>query len=871
MRTNFSNPLHKLDDIDLLSVKLMALTLFSGITALCIVAPPILVNLSESQLQSYLSIKWYLIFFCIMLYALHGALIHLLIRPLALLLEAETDTVFRAGEVVNARGRLLAMPLISALFSGLIWVLFGLLLTIFMRRIFQFDSVLATSTSLFFFAGSLLNGIMIFFLFKQQLAGFAGIVLQYKAGSGGRKHAGRIPFGQRISVNAKILVSFMLLAFVGILISWLVVLGNSTNALNEQRAQLDKGRIFPYIKTIRDRGDEGVETVLQQLSDSSNNNSSETYFYFNRLDNKIIGAPLGISSEKLSTILNNEKGYAFDPSSERLFLFFPTTDNNHLLVMTSSVSGSLAQSAPGSGLNFSVLLTGLIILLLVGLTTLLFARDLSNPIRSMVRPAKRIAEGDLSRIIIDLPDDETGLLAQAISEMTNSVKGNLKSMIEVAQSAEVINEHLDNVIEQVSEQTGIIDSFIGEIQEFFGNFDASYAKLVEEMIDLDSKSKHLFDDFSQSQNFESMFSSYEQALSGSIEEAIVALIDVAGSVTHVSGAIGDLADFGDELQKEVSEITERLSGLTDDLSTIFGSTETLIDSSEKAGTSLGETISQIDRVSEEVTNTEKAVKDQEERIGQVDNIIEIIEMVSNQTKLLSLNASIIAAAGGDTGKNFNVVADEIKDLAERTGTSTSEIYDLFETIKDSGVKILGNIETSIKRIALSKNLSREAQDTVTDIITRATASREEIVSVRNLAKKQKDEITGLDGDMGQLSDILDVLNRSIRDDQSSIDNMIDSVQRMRESARNLSDTWNVEQKEREQMRRMFNEIFGLLDNIRGLTDMQKKERQTLKISLEQITEVGNLNYRYTVDLKKGFTRVRGKTLDLLKEIERFRL
>lgn len=871
MEINLPNPFQKLDRIDLLSVKLLALMVLSGIVALSIIAPPIFVTLNDSEQQAYLSIGWHIFFFCMLLYLAHGALLQQLIKPLALLLKADTDTVFRANEVVDARGRLLAMPLISAIASGLIWILFGLALTIYMRRTFQFDRVLALSTLLFFFAGSLLNGIMIFFLFKQQLAKFARIVLQYKAGSGGRKHAGRIPFGQRISVNGKILGSFILLVFIGILIAWLVVLSNSSSALNEQRVQLDKGRLFPYIKTIRDKGDQGVDSVLRQLSTNGKNDNTETYFYFDRKTDRLIGAPLGISPQKLAPLSTSENGYAFDPSSERLFLFFPTIDRDHLLVMTTSGSNVIAQDSLGTGLNLSVLATGLVILFIIGMTTLLFARDLSNPIGSMVLPTKRIAEGDLSRIVIDLPDDETGLLAQAVSEMTNSVNGNLKSMIEVAQNSEVINEHLSNVIDQVSEQTGIIDSFIQEIHDFFDGFDDSYAKLVAEMTDLESKSKNLFNDFSQGQSFENMFSSYEQALSGSIEEAIVALIDVAGSVTHVSGAIGDLSEFGGELQIEVGQISKQLSGLTEDLVTILRATENLLSSSEKAGNSLSETVGQIDRVSREVGNTERAVRDQDDRIGQVDNIIEIIEMVSNQTKLLSLNASIIAAGGGEIGKNFNVVADEIKDLAERTGTSTSEIYSLFEAIKDSGVKILGNINNSIKRIGNSKDLSQEARDTIADIVVRATSSREEIFNVQTLANKQQHDIVDLDKDMSQLSEILDVLGRSIKDDQSSIDNMIDAVQRMRESARKLRECWNTERQQREQMRKMFNEIFGLLDNIRGLSDMQKKERQYLKDSLEQITRIGNFNYRDTLALKKGFAIVCDHTLGLLKEIERFRL
>src|SRR5436305_12759721 len=104
-----------------------------------------------------------------------------------------------------------------------------------------------------------------------------------------------------------------------------------------------------------------------------------------------------------------------------------------------------------------------------------------------------------------------------------------------------------------------------------------------------------------------------------------------------------------------------------------------------------------------------------ERSAAIGRILNVIEDVAEQTNLLALNAAILAAAAGEHGKGFSVVAAQIRELSERTAASTREIAALIRSVQDEVANALRTMGEGTALVAQGVGLSREAGKALNNI------------------------------------------------------------------------------------------------------------------------------------------------------------
>ena len=172
----------------------------------------------------------------------------------------------------------------------------------------------------------------------------------------------------------------------------------------------------------------------------------------------------------------------------------------------------------------------------------------------------------------------------------------------------------------------------------------------------------------------------------------------------------------------IKEINQLSIELTNDARLIHSKAKNVVNKSSDGLEMTTNVIDSMEKIETQSKVTEENITNLIMRLREIQQINQFITNVSTQTQLLSINASILAAKAGEFGKGFQILAEQIKKLAEESKGSANEIEDLLSHIDQDKTKVTESMRHMKENIKIGSRAYTGAIDIFTDINQSASAN-----------------------------------------------------------------------------------------------------------------------------------------------------
>lgn len=239
------------------------------------------------------------------------------------------------------------------------------------------------------------------------------------------------------------------------------------------------------------------------------------------------------------------------------------------------------------------------------------------------------------------------------------------------------------------------------------------------------------------------FNSMTRNLRTLIKQVKTVTIQVGASASAINEtteqlARGSLAQSG-QLSRTTSSITNMAYQIQEVSANASVSAEVATESLTSARYGLRaakDNIGAMEAIRKQVQETAKRIKRLGERAQEIGQITTLIDDLSDRTSLLALNASLQAAAAGNTGNGFAVVAEEVERLADRSNSLTQQISSLSHSINAETKEVVTAMEDTIQEVVVGSRLADRAGRSLVEIEEISTKLADLLRSISESAKFQ---------------------------------------------------------------------------------------------------------------------------------------
>ncbi len=502
----------------------------------------------------------------------------------------------------------------------------------------------------------------------------------------------------------------------------------------------------------------------------------------------------------------------------------------------------------------------------------LLQRALKRPVEQLIQVTAAIAQGDLTQSADQSFRDELGVLSRAIEAMT-------KSLQRVVRQIQKTTGQIEGSAVQLSRLAGEVATGTGHQEQEIATASHSITQLDVIVHQISGQVHNLTDSLNSS--------------SSSAEESAAAIRETSSLTDTLAGEVERITSSLVQMDANIQEIASFLDFLTESSLEMSASAEEMADSSGAVGESGHEATRLAREVKdmaatkglevlaemEEVANSNKnqvseyrqfilALGQKSSKIGE---IVDVIGEIADQTNLLSLNASILAAQAGEHGRGFAVVADEVRNLSFATTKNLKEIGEVIGGVQGEVGQAVERVESILQGADQSLESSRRVGQILQKIVAHSSRSLEMATSIEGAAQLQVER--GQDMKVRAMSNAEQVrrAKEMMSEQKKGSAQILLSSENLRDVALGLKQSTREQAEGSMVISRALTDMHQFSEEIAAAMNQEQSLSRTMVDALHQIDQVVKANRSATDALQERVSDLRGLSARLQPEVRRFQL
>lgn len=249
---------------------------------------------------------------------------------------------------------------------------------------------------------------------------------------------------------------------------------------------------------------------------------------------------------------------------------------------------------------------------------------------------------------------------------------------------------------------------------------------------------------------------------------MVSTAGLLGSIRRVQESTGHQSEQAQEVARSVTTLNQGLEEIGENAEGSLEQAERSLEAALAGAEAVEDHLAGMARLIEMFGTISQEMNGLQEDSKGITEVMNVISNISSQTNLLSLNAAIEAAKAGEQGRGFSIVADEVRNLAQKTQASSEEIALMVEKIQGKTRRINAQLQEGTERLSDGQKAAQQVGTKFAEILEQIRESRGRIEKVAGSLVSQNAETERIERNIASLGEHVQTIHQSVGDAAETI-------------------------------------------------------------------------------------------------------